>query len=626
MTMIDDDHRLPWPVVWVIPQARARTFADDEMANMPGPGPPMTIDFDRGKPQHHWPYWREPWLRGYQAYVDEGLALAISGSADGIGLTTLALSLEPGTKTIYSWSTTIITMSSGAEQRISPFGAPKRRFEGTAFLLDGSSRDIRGTLMRAAATGSTFLLALPFEELVITVDSPGLVITVEVTAFGDWIIPGQRAIVLAPDGTSVGVVIQGSTITTITVARVDALGNITAATLGTAGRAGGRIMPIIPVLLDTQQGFARYPVSVDLWSIRAQAAGFGFAGSVRMGSNAAMTTFTDGPGVDEQFLTDEDLLIWDRINAADDTAAEAMDGGNEVVDLGALPFGIGVRDTPDWARSLKYRSTSLTDWTWFKAFIAHLRGRQGVFALSTNTPDLIYVSTVSGGIKVQSASVAGSGDYVSWFASPAHRRLAITTTSGVVNYFEVFDVVDNLDGTLTLTLDVSIPGTPSKISLLEQVRFERDDIEVTWDGGTFEIDEVVRVCQDTLEVPSRFMYDRIVTLSFAYSGIPPDTPPTTQPFPIPAGGFTYLVNVTSDRTLGFGGIVIAAGAVEATDGMVVTIENNNTTAFSITCNHEDTGITDVRRFRNAGLVAASGVGRSTTYRYHGATQRWIQIM
>jgi len=625
VTMFDDDPPPPRSVVWATPSPIVRRIADDDLPNMPGPGPPMTIDFDRGKPQHHWPYWREPWLRGYQAFVDEGLQLAISGSGD-IGSTTFVLSLEPGTKVIYSWSTSIITMYSGTEQRISPFAQPKRRFEGTAFLLDGSSRDIRGTLMRTAAAGSTFMLALPFEEIVITADSPGLVIAVQVSVDTDWDIPGQRCIVLAPDGTSVGVVIQGSTSTTITVARVDANGNVIASTLGTAGRAGGRLMPIIPVLLDPQQGFTRYPVSVDLWSIRARAAGFGYAGSDAMGVGGLMTTFTDGPNVPFASLTDEDLLIWDRINATEDTTSEALDGGNEVVDLGALPFNIGARDTPDWARSVRYRSSSVADWAWFKAFIRHLRGRQGVFALSTNTPDLVFITTVSGGIKVQSSSVAGAGDYVSWFASGAHRRLAITA-SGQVGYFEVLGVTDNLDGTLTIALDVSVSGTVTKVSFLEQVRFERDDIEVMWDGGTFEINEPVSVCQDALDVPSRFIFDRIVTQNFAYSGIPPDTPPTTQPFSIPAGGHTYLFNFTSDRTLGFGGVLVGAGTVEAEDGMVLCIANNNTAAFAASCNHEDTGITPaLRRFHNAGLISQGGAGKSLWYRYNAAVQRWIQIL
>lgn len=619
--MIDEDTGYPpLPSTWSSPPSRPPATPPDEIST----AAPVfvTIDFDVGRSPHHWPYWPEPWKRGFQAFPDEGLTLGISG-VGGIGAATFILSLEPGTRVIHAWSTMILSTYSGQEQRESPVGQPKRSFEGTAFLLDAGSRDARSVLMRSAAPGNTFLLALPHEEETITVDSPANVITVTSTANLDWALPGQRVVIVAPDMTSVAAVVQAITSTTIQVRLTDATGMITTATLGTAGRAGGRIMPVLQVLLEPQQGFARYATTVDTWSIRARAVVFGWVGTDVMGLGATITTFTDGPTALAS-ITDDDLLIWDRQNAIDGTATESMLNGAELVDLGALPFALGGADVPDWGRSVKYRSTLASDWQWFKAFIRQLRGRQRAFLLSTNRPDLVYVSTVSGGIKVSSASVSGAGDYTAWFASSAHQRLALTI-NGVVSYFAVTGVTDNGDGTLTLALDLGVSGTVQKVSFLEQVRFERDEIAASWDGWTFSIDETVRVVQDAIDVQSRFVFDKVVTQQFSYTGIPPDTPPAFQEFALPAGGKTYLFNFTSDRSLTFSGAQMNGGNV---DGTVLCIENNNTAAFSAILTNEDTNSTTTHRFRNSGLGTLTGAGRSTWYRYNAAVSggRWIQIL
>src|SRR3954471_24956093 len=135
-----------------------------------------------------------------------------------LGAATFVLSLEPGTKTIYSWATDVYTSYTGAEQRTSLQALPSRRFEGSAFLLDGGMRDLTGTLMRAAAQGSTFALALPLEALVITVDSPGSVVTVTTTALCDWALFGQRCVVVSAAGAVALAIVQSATATTVTIA------------------------------------------------------------------------------------------------------------------------------------------------------------------------------------------------------------------------------------------------------------------------------------------------------------------------------------------------------------------------------------------------------------------------
>lgn len=406
------------------------------------------------------------------------------------GAATFVLSLESGAMLQLGWSTDILTSYSGKETRSSPFGQPKRRFEGVAFLLDGQSRDARGQLMRSAASGAIFLLALPTEELSLIASSSADTVFVASTARADWAVPRQRVAVVAGNGAVAIGVVQSVTPTSIEL-------DITP---GPAGRQGGRIMPLLQVLLDPQQGFARYPIAVDLWTVHAQAAAFGWAGVDSMGRGAELLQFAAGLAAVDA-LAAGDLLIWDRPNEIDGTANESLLSGAETVDLGGLPLGIGGQDTSVWARSLKFHSTDRADWAWFKAFTRRLRGRQGAFLLSTNRPDLLYVSTVAGGIKVSSSTVAGAGDYASWFESLGHRRLALTLSTGARQYVEIDTCTDNLDGTLTLVFTSGVvSGIVTKVSLLEQVRFDRDDLEVEWTGAEFAIDEVVRVVPDPVVI------------------------------------------------------------------------------------------------------------------------------
>jgi hypothetical protein len=121
-------------------------------------------------------------------------------------------SLQRGTTVTLAWSTDIFRSYSGNEQRSSLFPLPRQRLEGNAFLLDARSRDVRGVLQRAAATGATFLLALPYEEILLTADAVGRVLSVASTPQLDWSLPGQRCVVMGRDGADArGRVVQSST-------------------------------------------------------------------------------------------------------------------------------------------------------------------------------------------------------------------------------------------------------------------------------------------------------------------------------------------------------------------------------------------------------------------------------
>jgi hypothetical protein len=448
------------------------------------------------------------------------------------GAATFVLSLEPGTKLTYSWLTEVLSMYDGTEQRISWQESPAIRVEGPAFLLDVGDRAARAALMRSAASGATFLLALPMEAVQTVGDADGTTLTVVSTAMLDWLQAGQRAVLVGADGVSGAVVVQSSTATTITI---DAVPDDVNAT-------GSALMPVIPIVLDAQQGFTRYPVTVDLWDLRAKAIAYGWCGLDVMGVGASVLTFDAGL-IDASELTDESLIIWDRTNVIDGTGAETMASGAEVVDLGGLPFALGGADVVDWLRPIKLRSSDTADQQWLKAVSRHLHGAQVAFLLPTGRADLVFESIPG------LAQLMVSGDYASWFPSLAHRRLAVTTTDEIVQYVAVTGVVDNGDGTNTLSLSDNLFGPIARVSFLELVRLESDIVAPEWDGGVMTCDLVAHVAQDTTTT------EDILTSAFAGHGLDED--------------FDFPVGVTSmTRDMHWETGRFASGAILETNGFV----------------------------------------------------------
>lgn len=415
------------------------------------------------------------------------------------GAGTFVLALTSGTRVTYGWVTEIITTYSGIEQRISWQSAPSVKVEGSAFVLDADDRAARAVLMRAVALGSPFLLAMMSEARTVAQDAVGNLIGMGSTGSIDWAVAGQRVLIIEIDGAIVPSVIQDVTASQIVVDTLP------------VARAGALVIPLMLVVMESQQGFHRYAVAAETWDIRARALQYGWCGQDRFGLGVQVTTLDSNiVGVDA--LTDASLIIWDRPNAIDGTASESLLSKADIIDLGGAVFAAGGSTIPDWIRPIKLHTSSRTDVQWLKAITHHLRGRQGMFLLPTGRDDLPFVS--SPGL----AQVTVRADYVGWFASLAHRRIALTTTGGIVQYLSVFGVVDHGDGTNTLTLSDGVFGVPAKISFLEQVRLESDDLVEVWNGPDMTCDLVAHVVQDTTTTTA----EDLVTSAFAGHGLDGD--------------------------------------------------------------------------------------------------------
>jgi hypothetical protein len=200
---------------------------------------------------------------------------------------TLALSLEDGLRVRYSFTSPLFTAWSGLETRQSNLTLPKQALQGVAYLAGNNVTTIRGVLVRYAAAAKAFLLGLPHEGLDLSASSSGATVFVQSTALIDWAVPGTRVLVVEGDYSASIVGTVQSTTSNSFVLDVSP---------GSVGAFGGYIMPAVPVYLDAQQGFDRYPKpgSVEMWKLAARQIMFGYESGANVSAFAKLSTVTSG--------------------------------------------------------------------------------------------------------------------------------------------------------------------------------------------------------------------------------------------------------------------------------------------------------------------------------------------
>lgn len=208
--------------------------------------------------------------------------------------TSFALMLAQDAKLSFSWRTGVFKSYSGKERRSSSVDDPALWFEGSAHLVGDNTRTMRAQLAARAAQGLPFLLGLPHEEISLRAPSSGAVVPVYSTADSDWCLVGQPVYVVHQTRGAVYGVIQAVAADSVTLD----------VSPGLVGSRGARLMPAVPVYLDPQQGFARYPISapdpVETMQIKARLANAGYA---RQESTARLALTGTATGVTFYFPT-----------------------------------------------------------------------------------------------------------------------------------------------------------------------------------------------------------------------------------------------------------------------------------------------------------------------------------
>jgi hypothetical protein len=374
----------------------------------------------------------------------------------------------------YTWQTDIIKTRTNAEkQRVALIGCPSESYQFGTELSNAQIAVVLSALAYQGALGSAFGVALTYEALLVTADSPGTTIAVNDTTLADWAYPGARAVLVKSDGSLLSCVVQSASPTSIVI-------DVAA---GTFGNAGNRIMPVAPCYLEPQQGLGHYLVNAGRLELRARAILFGNAsGDWSPAGAPAITTYTDP-------VTSVVYPVWDRsvdLESATELADRAVMLGNEIVSRGAKISNVGRWVFGEFARGLSYVVKTDSDRQWLKSFLGTIKGRQKPFLLSTYEPDLVIASgdASTGTLTVYGPPTLGAGDWVNtWRRSSAHRWLQFTKSDGSIVRRRVMDQTDNGNGTQDILLDSSFAGAIAKVSFLELCRLESDEITVEWKYG-----------------------------------------------------------------------------------------------------------------------------------------------
>jgi uncharacterized phage protein (TIGR02218 family) len=221
--------------------------------------------------------WWDGWFPGgspagyswWGGWFPEGEQITIP-PAEPLGIASFVLTLESTAKLSQRWITGISKSYSGRERRSSTTRDPAFSVEGQAKLMGPTTRAVRSRIARFAAAGQPFWIGMPHEEITVRANSTGTVIPVFSTARSDWAVPGCPVFLIHNFYGSVQLTVQSATLTTVTVDQDP----------GLIGSKGARLMPAIPMLLDPQQAFDRYPKQVpdpvEVWKIKARNVNPGF--------------------------------------------------------------------------------------------------------------------------------------------------------------------------------------------------------------------------------------------------------------------------------------------------------------------------------------------------------------
>ena len=235
----------------------------------------------------------------------------------GEGAATFVSHLESGVQVRLEWSTNVFKARDGSERRSSRVGAPRQSYAGEAFLVGSDVTRIRGYIQRFAARGATFMLGVAHEGATLLEDADFSAVLAVNTGDLDWAVPGQQVVVVDEDGHAVQFgVVQDASPTTLTV------------DIETTATRGCDVVPLLPVLLDPQQGFARFPLEdgdVERWSLQALGKGFGY----RSGNIPARLAL--GPLAVSDTL--DDVFFYARSAGAAANGIDIELVGNSVLDI-----------------------------------------------------------------------------------------------------------------------------------------------------------------------------------------------------------------------------------------------------------------------------------------------------
>lgn len=244
-----------------------------------------------------------------------------------------------------------------------------------------------------------------------------------------------------------------------------------------SAKVGAIVMPLEQVYFAADQQIGVYPVNLESWMLRGDS-------SVR---DPAIGTIGRGTYLYPYFSTfyNDKYPVWDQpLSANNSLVSNAVQSYTEVEDGGGK-FAVGqVRAISDVLRQINMTVKSDERRQWLRLFFHTCKGMGLPFWLPTWRDDLLKVTNmVAGQMTIYGPPTLGAGDYATqWFTSNSHRHLQLLLTDGTVRYKLVSGVIDNGNGTQTITFSDIDTQAIQKISFLELCRFDSDELVINWSG------------------------------------------------------------------------------------------------------------------------------------------------
>lgn len=246
---------------------------------------------------------------------------------------------------------------------------------------------------------------------------------------------------------------------------------------------GARVFPVVTGYLADPTGYSRPPVATASMNVRLLV-----DGQKRIGGQGA-----------SEVETYQALRVLDRRPIDDEISFES---GTRAVDFGN---SFEVRSAWGYAEAnypRRYNAEGKVERQWWKTFLGGVVGRQRQFFAPTWRSDLeVDTQPTQGDDEIIVRDVP---DYISKYEnSDVHHHIQLETAGGII-YREITNAVDNMDGTITITVSPTLPNDPDLstievISFLELSRLGTDEIRLDHGHGRMTVNLSTRTVQEELQ-------------------------------------------------------------------------------------------------------------------------------
>lgn len=374
----------------------------------------------------------------------------------------------------YTWPTDIISIANGRERRISLSDVPDVKLA-LEYNMVGDEMGGDTGLARQVVRGNlvndpneAYEIPLRYEAVFITDDvaSGANTASINYARARDWARIGMRVYVEVDEGE------DGYSAEIVNAVHVGAALNLTLGTVAPADLSSSvtRVCPLVAILPLDHQALGRYQVERGTWTLSGFLQTFFL---VDQGGGISLDTFEGLPVFSRPALQEGSAQIGEDFSAA----LEVIGGVRRESDTLYAKAKV--------LRNLTFMLDGIDDWHEIKALLFTTRGPQVPFFRSTLRDDL-YLSAQPG-VPTNDLLLTDLPSYLPWYEdADTYACLALTLSDGTVAHVRVTAVVDNLDGTLTATLDDPLDrgtATIDSVSFLEATRVAADSVVLTYQGG-----------------------------------------------------------------------------------------------------------------------------------------------